>query len=74
MAASCTSYNLSSKKGEYVVGTEDEIEKLPTTTEYGKEELASYSPCVNGSECIVLNPILSVYFLDGETDTWVKRG
>ena len=74
MAATCTNYNPATKKGKYVVGTVDELSQLPTTTTYGNGELAHHSPCSNGSECIVLNPSLMVYFLDGSTNTWVKRG
>lgn len=74
MAASCTNYDATTHKGEYVIGSMAEINKLPTTKKYGTNELENYAPCCNGSECIVLNPTLSVCFLDGDTDSWVIKG
>lgn len=73
MAASCKNYDLQSRFGEYIVGTASELTKLPTTKRGGIDELKGYSPCINGSECVVLKPSLAVYFLDGETDTWIQR-
>lgn len=52
-----------------ISGTAD-IANLPTATEKGKNEAASYEACAPGSTALLTDGSFGVYVLDGATNTW----
>ena len=58
--------------GEFYVDSEAEISKLPTTTNYGQDNLSTIAPVAAGSTAYTNDGNLSVFTLNGTTGLWTK--
>lgn len=55
----------------FAVDTEAELDKLPTTTDKGKDHLCTIPSCSVGSRVIVTETA-GRYILNGEQNKWIK--
>lgn len=54
----------------FSISSAADIAKLPTMTEKGKNEAASYEACAPGSTALLTDGTFGVYVLDGDSNTW----
>ena len=68
MAATEISRNAETRFCRFVIDSEEDLSKLPTTTSFGKSELSTSSTCCQGSIAKSLEDG-TIYILTG-TNTW----
>lgn len=56
---------------EFYADTASDLDKLPTLTDKGKDNLCTLNSTGVGSSCFVISTS-EVYMLQGSTNTWVK--
>lgn len=57
----------------FSISSAADIANLPTMTEKGKNEAASYEACAPGSSAITTSGDLKLYMLDGASNEWKER-
>ena len=63
----------SSKLAIFSIGSATDVEKLPTMTEYGKEEAADFQP-VSPNSYALLNDGSGGRYILSDSDVWTKEG
>lgn len=61
--------NINTNVCEFRADMANDLQYLPTTTDYGTGNLKTVAPCASGSVCIVTNTG-DVYYLDGDKNEW----